>query len=280
MDNIPNYSNYTVESLIDVYLNVDKEKRPDLFKIVKGELRKRDVDIDNIHNFNSVYYKKHEELKKYTTKKLNLKLELSNGTNLSNPTVNDIEKFIDKVGATKENSLRLSSDANSYINVCKDIIGFTIKYRDNSPNTLYKCRTRFLSKETAVDILEDYLFEDSNWKAKLDWAEFNASRFNEDAGQTNSLIQYGLLFLIAYFIFERNTLTTSTLAFLYKHNINPIYVGTLVLILIVYSYKNEYKFIKKIQAFKRVDLLLTLIFTIISLVASLLLMLGLINITV
>lgn len=279
MDNTPNYNNYDIENLVSAYKNVDREKYPDIFTLIKIEFEHRNLNPEEIKNQDLRYLKKQEELKKYKVRKTNLTLELEGLITIESPGESKIEELIDQINFKKNSYLKISADKFNYIIVRKDLFGYRLEYRDNSYNLLFVSDS--LSKSSAIDILECYFFEDSNWQKKIAWKEYNVEYKDEKKGNLISkyklLILLVILLLIKVFRYD-NTIWESGLKYLNVHNINSLYCISFILIVIVLFNSKKYRYARRLNSYDRMNLYSILILAIISMIISLLSIFHLMNI--
>lgn len=279
MDNTPNYKEYGIGDLFSAYKSVDKEKYPDIFAKIKNEFDRRKLNPEEVGYQDLKYLKKQETLKKYKIRKTNLKLELEGLITTENPSEYKIEELINQLNFTINSYLKISTNKFSYIIARRDFLGYRLEHRDNSHILLFVSDS--ISKSSAIEIMECYFFEDSNWQKKIEWNEYNVEYKDEEKGSLiskNKMLIFLVIFLLIEVFRVDNVIWDTGLKYLKEHNIKSLYFLSFISMVIVLFNNKKYKYVRRLNSFDRMNLYSILIFAIISMILSLLSVFHLINI--
>ncbi len=287
MSNDPDYKMYSIEDLFDAYNHIDRERFPARVRLIEQELEKRNIKADKFDEFEiePPIHAGEIKSKKHLIKKSSLRLELTNGNMIENPTQKDIVSILSALDHRKHPFVKLKENNLKYMQANIHLFGYySLEYQNGSIHEHYVCKVFPLSLDTIKDILEDYMYEGSAWRAKLEWekVEYVPPPSAEVAVLLNR-VQYILLMITflpfglfrLYDSFSEHAISNRLVSYFGYENF--IYTITALLLFFAYLDRKKIRYLYQIHETISTKLFLRLIFTIGLVVLSVLMLIGKVN---
>jgi len=131
-----------------------------------------------------------------------MKLEAGAGPPIENPTDEQISEGLSAVDAEQGGFVILSRGTQTYLQAHgSPEEGFSLEYRDGSPDDHYRSRSSDTSLQTTIDVFQAYRRDDADWGEAVEWTEVDIDRAPEEGvGCLTALLMAGTALLLTGFV--------------------------------------------------------------------------------